>query len=103
MAWTLLPGKRTRSIEKLTGAGKQELMMKTLAVAISVLALGFAASTAARADFAVVQFGDGYCRIWQDSGAEPWGADWKKIVVGLPDWSAASAALDSARAQAVCP
>ncbi len=78
-------------------------MMKRLALATAVLALGIAASSAARADFAVVQFGDGYCRIWQDSGADPWGADWKKIVVGLPDWSAASAALDSERAQAVCP
>jgi hypothetical protein len=67
------------------------------------LALGFAASTPARADFALVQFGNGHCQIWWDSGADPWGVDWRKIMVGLPNWDAAAAALDSARAQSVCP
>ena len=77
--------------------------MKQLGFAVCILAIGLVASTSARADFAVVQFGDGYCRIWQDSGADPWGAEWRKIAIGLPTWSAASVALDSARAQNVCP
>lgn len=70
---------------------------------ISVLALGLAASSPARADFAVVQFGDGHCRVWRDSGANPWGADWKKLAIGLPDWPAAAAALASDRSQGLCP
>jgi hypothetical protein len=70
---------------------------------ISLLALGVAASTPARADFAVVQFGDGHCQIWWDSAANPWGDNWQKIAVGLPDWPAAAAALDSARSQNLCP
>jgi hypothetical protein len=77
--------------------------MKQLIFAVSILAIGIAASTPARADFAVVQFGDGYCRIWHDSGADPWGADWRKIAIGLPTWDSASDALDSARAQDICP
>jgi hypothetical protein len=77
--------------------------MKQLVFTASILALGLAVSTPAWADFAVVQFGDGYCRIWQDSGADPWGADWRKITIGLPTWSAASVALDSARDQDICP
>lgn len=77
--------------------------MNRLACSIGLLALGFAASTPARADFAVVQFADGYCRIWRDSLANPWGAVWKKIAVGLPDWSAARVALPAARSQSVCP
>jgi hypothetical protein len=79
--------------------------MNRLAFVTSLLALalGFAASTLARADFAVVQFGNGYCRIWRDSADNPWGANWKKIVVGLPDWGAAHVALSSARAQSLCP
>jgi hypothetical protein len=81
----------------------RELAMKQLAVVICILATGLAISTPARADFAVVQFGDGYCRIWHDSADDPWGASWRKIAIGLPTWSAASVALDSARAQAVCP
>jgi hypothetical protein len=86
----------------LLGANR-ELAMKQLGVVICILTMGFAISTPARADFAVVQFGDGYCRIWHDSGADPWGASWRKIAIGLPTWSAASFALDSARAQNVCP
>ena len=73
------------------------------ATGLLTLALGFAASTPARADFAVVQFGNGHCQIWWDSSDDPWGADWRKIMVGLPDWDAAAAALYSARAQSVCP
>jgi len=77
--------------------------MRQLGLAIIVLAIGYTMVTPAQADFAVVRFGDGYCRIWHDSGANPWGAEWRKIAIGLPTWSAAESALDSARAQAVCP
>jgi hypothetical protein len=77
--------------------------MKQLSFAVFILAIGFTVSTPARADFAVVQFGDGYCRIWHDSGDDPWGAEWRKIAIGLPTWDAASVALHDARAQAVCP
>ena len=37
------------------------------AYAIGLLALALTATSPARADYAVVQFGDGYCRIWWDS------------------------------------
>lgn len=76
--------------------------MKRLAFAVGVLALGFAASTPARADFAVVKFADGWCRIWWDSAGNPWGSDWKKIAIGLPDWSAAWSAFEAARANNAC-
>jgi hypothetical protein len=59
-------------------------------------------SSAARADYAVVQFGDGYCRIWSGSADTPWGVGWTKLAVGLPDHFAARAALDDALAQGVC-
>ncbi len=76
--------------------------MKRLAFAAGLLAAGLAASTPARADFALVQFGDGYCRIWWDSADTPWGAGWTKIAIGLPDYLAAQAALANARAQRIC-
>ena len=48
--------------------------MKKLAFVIGVLALGFAASTAARADFAVIKFKDtGACRAWYNDASKPWG------------------------------
>ena len=77
--------------------------MKYLSVAIGVLMLGFAVATPARADFAVVQFGNGHCQIWWDSADNPWGESWRKIAIGLPDWSTASLALNGARAQNLCP
>jgi hypothetical protein len=76
--------------------------MKRFAFALAAVLVGIVGSTPARADFAIVQFQDGWCKIWWDSAATPWGAGWTKILVGLPDWLAASAALDSARAQGIC-
>jgi len=76
--------------------------MKRLTLAVGILAFGLAASTAARADYAVVRLDDGWCKIWWDSGATPWGSGWAKIALGLPDWLTASAALDTARSQGVC-
>ena len=46
--------------------------MKRLAFAIGVVALGLSASTAARADYAVVMFKDGYCRVWNDRKQRRW-------------------------------
>ena len=49
------------------------------AYAIGLLALALTATSPARADYAVVQFGDGYCRIWWDSADTPWGVGWTKL------------------------
>ncbi len=45
--------------------------MKRLAFAIGLLALIFGAVTAVRADFAVVKFNSGHCRVWTDTAAGP--------------------------------
>jgi hypothetical protein len=76
--------------------------MKRLILAVGLLAFGFAAATPARADFAVVQFQDGWCKIWWDSADAPWGSGWTQIAYGMPDWLTAAAALDTARSQGVC-
>jgi hypothetical protein len=61
--------------------------MKRLVFAASVLVLGFAASGAARADYAVVMFKkDGYRRVWKDSAAAPVQPGWKYHWVGLKSW-----------------
>jgi len=75
--------------------------MKRLASAVGILAIGFSVSPA-RADYALVRFGDGWCRIWWDSAGTPWGVGWSKIAIGMPDWLTASAALSNARSQGVC-
>lgn len=45
--------------------------MRRLAFAIGVLALGVSAVAPAHADFAVVKFKSGYCRVWADTPAGP--------------------------------
>jgi hypothetical protein len=74
--------------------------MKHLAFALGLLAL--TAATPARADFAIVEFGDGFCQIWWDSAGIPWGVGWTKITIGLPDYAVAQATLDSAIGRRVC-
>lgn len=76
--------------------------MRRLLFAAGLLAAGLIGASPALADYAVVQFGDGYCRIWWDSVDNPWGATWSKIAVGLPDHAAAQAVLDNALAQGAC-
>jgi hypothetical protein len=75
--------------------------MKRLALGIGILALGFAAATPARADFTVIRFESGYCQIWWDSSATPWGAGWTKIAIA-PDFSSAWSALDAAIKNRTC-
>ena len=76
--------------------------MRRWVLILAALASVSAATAPARADYALVQLQDGWCKVWWDSGATPWGVGWTKIAIGFPDWLAASAALDSARSQGVC-
>ena len=77
--------------------------MKQLAFSVGLLMLALAAASPARADdYAVVQFDDGFCRIWWGSAGTPWGVGWTKLAVGLPDHFAAQAVLDTAISQRLC-
>jgi hypothetical protein len=62
-----------------------------LAIAMSVLAIGLAAATPARADFAVVKFKDKTCKAWAEHKAVPLEPGWKYLWVSLPTWEAAQA------------
>ena len=59
--------------------------MKRLAFAVGVMALGVVATAPAKADYAIVKFRSGYCRIWDHTMAVPpdghflwwrWGHHW---------------------------
>ena len=58
--------------------------MKYLSVATGLLMLGFIAATPAHADFAVVQYGNGHCQIWWDSGDNPWATPGKRSLSACP-------------------
>jgi hypothetical protein len=75
--------------------------MKRLAFAVGVLALGFAAASPARADFAVMKFELGYCRIWWDTGTKPWGSGWTKVA-SAPGFMGAWAAQRTAVTKGQC-
>ena len=54
--------------------------MKRLVFAVGVLVFGFVASTPARADFSVMRFEPGYCRIWWNNGINPIGTGWTRVA-----------------------
>jgi hypothetical protein len=75
--------------------------MKRFVFAVGVLAIGFAASTPARADFTVVKFESGFCRIWWNNSANPMGTGWSRIATA-PDFMGAWAAQDAAVKKSKC-
>lgn len=75
--------------------------MKRLVFAVGVLALGFAASTPARADFSVVRFEPGFCRIWCNNGINPVGAGWTRVATAA-DFTSAWAAQDAGVKKGKC-
>ena len=75
--------------------------MKRCVFLAGLLVLGFAAAAPAYADYALVRWTDGTCRIWSDAAANPWGAGWAKLMVA-PNFAAASAAFDAAVRAGTC-
>jgi hypothetical protein len=78
------------------------LRLTSLALAVPTLALAFAVTAPAQADYALIQFASGECEVWSDSADNPWGAGWRKLAIGLPNWDAGQAAYHAARADGVC-
>jgi len=94
------------------GSNMGNSAMKRLAIAIGLLAIGFAAATPARADFAVVKFAtSGWCRVWTNTAVAPpdghfiwWHASWPHPhwYYRLPTWAAAEHKLHKAVAWHRC-
>jgi hypothetical protein len=76
--------------------------MKRLAFAACLMAASLTMSSLARADYAIVQFSDGFCQVWWDSAGNPWGAGWAKLSIGIPDYDVARATLEGAIMQGTC-
>ena len=75
--------------------------MKRSVFAVGVLALGFAASTPARADFSVMKFETGFCPIWWNNGMNQPGAGWARVATA-PDFMGAWAAQTDAVKKGKC-
>jgi hypothetical protein len=48
-----------------------EVSMKRLALAVGLLVLGVGTAIPARADYGVVRFHSGFCRVWPDTAMVP--------------------------------
>jgi hypothetical protein len=59
--------------------------MKQLTFAFGLLMLSITAITQARADFAVVRFGSGFCRVWAPPSAPPQDFQYLAFRRGSPD------------------
>ena len=77
--------------------------MKRLTLALGVAALAIAASSSARADYDIVRWSYGDCKIWYINGPGPWGTDWKVLNRRpIPTWDAAWALLGKYQARKWC-
>jgi hypothetical protein len=79
----------------------REQTMKRFVFLTGVLTLSLAAVMPAQADYALVRWTDGTCRIWWEAAANPWGTGWAKVAVA-PNFATASAAFDAAVRAGTC-
>ena len=77
--------------------------MKRLTLALGVAVLAIAASSSARADYNIVRWSYGDCKIWHIDGPGPWGTDWKVLNwKPIRTWDAAWALLGKYQARKWC-
>ena len=79
-----------------------------LAFVAGLMAPGLVSTTPARADFAVVKFGSGYCRVYADTAFGPpdgrYLSFWSPLgwMYRLPTWETADMAMQRAVAHHRC-
>jgi hypothetical protein len=77
--------------------------MSRWALAIFAATIAFAVTSPARADYNLVRWSWGDCKIWvNDSGNVPWGNDWVVLVWNIPSYNAAWDVLRSEAARGNC-
>jgi hypothetical protein len=60
-------------------------------LALCALAIAFVVSSPARADYTLVRWAWGDCKIWSSPpNNRPWGDDWTVLAWGLPTYDACS-------------
>jgi hypothetical protein len=60
--------------------------MKRLAFVVGLVVLGVGAAIPARADYGVVRFQSGFCRIWPDTAMTPFGGQYLAFHRGHHWW-----------------
>jgi len=77
--------------------------MSRWTLALCAAAITFAVSSAARADYQVIRWSWGDCKIWNnDTNMMPSGEDWLVLAWGLPSYDSAWQALSTEAAKGQC-
>ncbi len=78
--------------------------MKRLSLALGALAIALAAASPARADYSIVRWTWGDCKIWHDSSSPtvPSGGGWALLAAAIPTYDLAKALLEDFYRQGVC-
>ena len=78
--------------------------MKRLSLAVGALGLALAAAGPARADYSIVRWTSGDCKIWYDAGAStvPEGSGWAIVATNLASYAVAKAMLEDLYRRGLC-
>jgi len=77
--------------------------MSRWALAVFAATVAFGATSPARADYNLVRWSWGDCKIWvNDPGNVPWGNDWVVLVWNIPSYNAAWDVLRSEASRGNC-
>ena len=78
--------------------------MTKMRIALSAVALGLAAATPAHADFSIIRWDNGDCRIWSNfqPSPPPWGTGWTIVAPNIPTYAAARATLNDLAKKKTC-
>ncbi len=78
--------------------------MMRLTLALGALVLALSASAPAQADWLVIRWANGDCKIWNDDGREimPWGTGWKVLADEMETYGEAWATLEALYRQRRC-
>jgi hypothetical protein len=80
------------------------LSLRPLSLALGLLAITLGAATPARADYSIVRWTWGDCKIWQDNGppTTPWGDGWAILADTIATYDEAKVLLEDLYRQGVC-
>jgi len=76
--------------------------MRRSILAACAVALVFAAASPARADWRIIQWFYGDCKIWFDKGIPPFGGGWRTLSGPIPDYGTAYHVLQGFYDRRVC-
>ena len=76
--------------------------MSRWSLALLAAAIAFTVASPARADYNLVRWASGDCKIWVNDGNAPWGYGWTVLVWNIPTYDLAWDVLREETARGNC-